>query len=256
MKRIIPLLMLLSLVFITTSAVFAGNESESVNVAAVTQKITDVYMNDKVFLEHFETNEKEALELLERAIAREIELLEDSLSGTRVNPIVYCTVPVKPQVTTNWCSFATMLQTLYGMGLENQVSGTTNYDKQQTLAAPYNGTLPLVSEVTSDLNDYLSNYYYTYYPSYNLTESTFQQKVHSSLACGRPALLHAKTGSLDYYNGLNLGHYLSVDKSDTLADTMDIKDCHYNSTYGGAHTGVDLDQVYGTMTAGRYLICY
>lgn len=179
-----------------------------------------------------------------------------------------CTVPVKKQTTTSNCSTATLLQTMYGLGLQGKISGSTAAEKMNTL---YNYTSnktapgarvsspsgkPLyVYEIANYLNSKLSVHKYSYTVGSSMSQSTFKRYVWNSLVNDRPVMLHAKTGYLDYYGSHNTSHYLSVDYYDKTNGKMRIKDCNYNSTYGGTHT-VSVTDAYRTIheESDRYLI--
>lgn len=220
---------------------------------SIVEEITKSYMNDEMFILHLKEDEKEALLMLERIIDYELEHKNDDIHNIKADPIQSCQVPAIQQSVYNWCSIATTLQTLYGMDLEGQVSGTSYSAKQSTLYSEYGG-LPLVYQLRNKLNTYISSSTYSYINGSSLTDSTFQSKVHTSLSHDRPILLHAKTEALPYYNNINYDHYLSLDESNTLSDTVRIVDCNWNNSYFGVHSGISVSDARDTLPSGRYLI--
>ncbi|MBQ8519620.1 MAG: C39 family peptidase [Agathobacter sp.] len=83
---------------------------------------------------------------------------------------------------------------------------------------------------------------------------SFKDCIATSLTCGKPVVLHARTQYLDYYNGKSYGHYLSLDVYDRRTDDVRIVDCNYMEEYYGIHT-VSVEEAYNCISAsGRYLI--
>lgn len=154
----------------------------------------------------------------------------------------YCTVPNIQQSTSTYCGYASMLQALYGMGLGSSVSGNTYSAQQTTLANLFGKSSAEVWWIVSQLNTYITNTQkYGYYVANNtsnsncLTLSTFTTHVFSSLAINRPPILHAYTGKLSYYQGVNSGHYVVIDYINQQTNQVEISDPHYNNTYYGKH---------------------
>lgn len=112
------------------------------------------------------------------------------------------------------------------------------------------------SEVALYLNNFVSSYKYAYVDGQSISKSQFQDKIWNSLVHNRPVLLHAITSPLSYYGGKKLYHYLSLDTYNRETYTVTIKDCNYDSRYGGTHTQVSVDEAFETITMepGRYLI--
>jgi len=172
--------------------------------------------------------------------------------------IAYCYVTTVEQCENNYCAYATMMQTFYGIGIEDDVDGFDDDAKQETLASDMGtlGSSPLVYQVTNELNDYVSSNQYEYILGSSKTQMQFASECYDSLINDRPVLLHALTGPLSYYNGINLGHYLSLDKINMYYAEVRIVDCNYNPTYQGVHTDVALSEAYDTIDSNnRYFIC-
>ncbi|MGN0375961.1 MAG: hypothetical protein ACI4EN_10725 [Butyrivibrio sp.] len=159
------------------------------------------------------------------------------------------------QTKTYNCGSTTVLQTLYGMGYEDNVPGNTNTEKIQYLDQVYNVDLlgqADVNYMVNALNDNipgLTTYSKTYI-STNVTIVNFEQLIATSLTNGKPVVVVASdTSKLTYYNGNSYGHYLSVDYINRTTDTVRIVDCHFNSAYYGVHY-VDLQELYDATCRG------
>ncbi|MBR5635477.1 MAG: hypothetical protein IKW81_00925 [Pseudobutyrivibrio sp.] len=156
------------------------------------------------------------------------------------------------------CGSASVLQSLYGMGAASNVRGATNNDKMKTLDSEYNVTSQgmIVYQVRDALNKYkpkgIGNYVYA--RGNSVSEGQFEDRIANSLMSCRPVVLHAMTGTLTYYGGKNLRHYLSLDYVNRSTKTVRIVDCNYNSKYLGAHN-VPLSEAYSTINiVDRYFI--
>lgn len=227
------------------------NNGEFARMQAYSSEIADAYIDELV---------KDRMNQMNEASP----LATDTYGKT-----AYCTVPVKKQTTTSNCSAATLLQTMYGLGKQSSISGSTDAQKMATLYNRYdnasapgarheNSTGPLyVYEIALYLNGFVSSHKYTYVDvrGQGVSQPQFQNKIWDSLVYGRPVLLHAITSPLSYYNGAYYAHYLSLDSYNRETGTVTIKDCHYDTRYGGAHQ-VSVKDAYNSVTieTGRYLI--
>ncbi len=234
-------------------------------------ELLEEYADDPEFMRMCRDNPQLANEYIE-------DLVQDRLNQSNGISILstdpygkeaYCTVPVKTQTTATNCSAATLLQTMYGLGKQGNIVGSTDSAKQATLynyttnsSAPGArvespaGTSLYVYEIVSYLNNQVSNCKYEYTVGTSLSLEQFKSRIWNSLVHNRPVMLHAKTKYLSYYNNTNLAHYLSLDYYNRENETVRIKDCNYNSTYGGSHSGVPVREAYYTIykESGRYLI--
>ena len=157
------------------------------------------------------------------------------------------------------CGPATVLQSLYGMDSAGQVSGSTDAAKIATLEAACGTTsedgtyVYKMAEVLNKYNIYGRKYQYTLGSSFGSIHS-FKNCIATSLTCGKPVVLHARTEYLTYYEGTSLGHYLSLDVYDRRVETVRIVDCNNMDEYYGIHT-VPVEEAYNCISAsGRYLI--
>ncbi|MBQ6230681.1 MAG: hypothetical protein IJJ74_06145 [Eubacterium sp.] len=278
MRRIIKnvklcgaIIAMLLIVMSEKAVVFADESEPTEEELDMFQKILDYYESDPEFEKMYENNPDRAYEYIWKLVYDKLQ--NDNANSLRYTnsygTVAYCTVPVKTQSTNSNCSAATLLQTMYGLGKQGNIYGTIDAAKMSTLYNYYNDpTAPgarqqgglndslLAYEIADYLDNQITIRLYSYYQGANMLYSTFKNKVWDSLVYNRPVLLHAVTDTLPYYNGNTYYHYLSVDYYDKSADTMRIKDCHYDSTYGGSHI-VTTYQAYGTIhRQGRYLISY
>lgn len=163
------------------------------------------------------------------------------------------------QTKTYNCGTTNVLQALYGMGYQSQVSGNTDANKIQTIDTRYNIDAQgqtYVYQIVDALNYYIpGNTTYTYTEMTNISISEFEYIIATSLTYCKPVILHAVTTPLDYYNGHTNYHYLCIDYINRTTDTVRIVDCHYSDAYYGVHY-VSLQEAYETVTSisGRYII--
>ncbi|MCT4688356.1 hypothetical protein [Vallitalea sp.] len=253
---IIILMVLVTTVFSLNTNV---NAQTIIKFSDVKNNVLEQYKNDEQFKLEMKENPDGAMQMINSIT---LEKLRPSRKAPRIGGMTgaVCTVPVIKQATDFYCGYATMLQTLYGINLQSKVSGTDNNRKQETLAenAGHKNSSAIVWEVKRDLNTYLSQNYYKYMQGSAMDKSSFATKIYNSLYYNRPVLLHAKTKSLPYYHGRDLGHYLSVDKIDCepIDNLVRIKDCCWYDQFRG-EWNVRLSEAYGTVSpSGRYVIYY
>lgn len=227
------------------------NNGEFARMQAYSSEVADAYIDELV---------KDRINQMNEA---------SPLATDTYGKIAYCTVPVKKQTTTSNCSAATLLQTMYGLGKQSSISGSTDAQKMATLYNRYdnasapgarreNGTGSLyVYEIALYLNNFVVSHKYTYVnvKGQGVSQPQFQNKIWDSLVYNRPVLLHAITSPLSYYKGKKLYHYLSLDSYNRETGTVTIKDCNYDASYGGTHQ-VSVEEAYNSVTVepDRYLI--
>lgn len=172
--------------------------------------------------------------------------------------LCYQSVKNIKQTQTFNCGPTTVLQTLYGLNSASAVSGSTDAAKIAALQSEYNvGSDGMyVSNVVAALNKYnKGNQTYSSRLGSGLSLEGFANNIAASLTSGKPVVLHARTKHLDYYNGNNSGHYLSLDYFDRSTNTVRIVDCNYKEEYYGVHY-CTLQEAYEAINeeGGRYLI--
>ncbi|GAV25597.1 hypothetical protein ciss_15300 [Carboxydothermus islandicus] len=229
------------------------------------KEITEMYKNDEQFnMMVSEYGQKAGNELIERLVNSRIESEELSYNRSisaygQYYSIYYCSVPLKQQINSYYCGPATALQTLYGLGLQGSVSGTTDAQKQTTLATAMgtnsqDGTY--VYKLTQVLNSYISTKKYSYVLGSSSSYTTFENDIIHSLFNDRPVILHARTEYLSYYGGHKSGHYISLDAWDARYDSAELKDCNYDNKYFGTHSVPGNEVKAAVSDVNRYYIFY
>ncbi len=278
MKKLLNMLLVICIIIITCQNVMAAEKTGTVNSNVqdsklreeLREKLLEEYANDKEFQNYMEIAPEDAAAYIECLVEDLISTMNEAEINSSSNGIeAFCTVPVKTQSTSNNCSAATILQTLYGLGKQGSVVGSTDSAKQSTIFNNYttNTTAPgarnpkstnttlTVLEVTTYLNRFVSAHVYKSTMGTNLSEGSFKSIIWNSLVHNRPVLLHAKTQYFKYYSGHESGHYLSLDWYSKENGNVRIKDCNYNSKYNGSHI-VSWREAYNSIkkTSGRYII--
>lgn len=204
----------------------------------VRNQVLAEYQNDYMFNQMRIHDFEAAQQYISDETAKRLAPSLLSVSGSAAS----CSVPNIQQSTNTYCGYASMLQVLYGMNLGSSVSGSTYEAQQKTLANLFGKSSAEVWWIVDKLNSYIDNTQtYTFYVANNtsdsgcLTLSTFTSHVFNSLAVNRPPILHAYTGKLSYYQGVNSGHYVVVDYINRQTNLVEISDPHYNDTYYGKH---------------------
>ncbi|MBQ8412522.1 MAG: hypothetical protein IJX12_02810 [Lachnospiraceae bacterium] len=269
MKKRILILSAIFSVLLFNTAVFA--EESTKTEEEIREEILENYAEDPEYnkmVAYSPELAEEYIDMLVQDRMGEQYQIEPTATDT-YGTIAYCTVPVIEQSTTTNCSAATLLQTMYGLGKQSSVSGSTYAQKQSTLynyttnsSAPgariesTPGTSLWVYEITLYLNSHLSSYSYEYRLGENMGFEQFKTYIWDSLVHNRPVMLHANTKYLSYYNNTELYHYLSLDYYDRSRGIVTIKDCNYDDAYGGSHSAVPVLEAYYAInkTSGRYLI--
>lgn len=142
---------------------------------------------------------------------------------------------------------------MYGFGVEDDVAGLTDREKEDTIIedAEANGKGLIVYRVRNVLNKY-TGAGYIYELGRDMTLSEFGYNLAVSLMWDLAPVLHARTGSLEYYKGKDIGHYLTVSfiswpRFGSIEDAIvTINDPHYLDDYFGNHD-VSLEEAYGTV---------
>lgn len=265
-KKLIALI--LAVVSIATSIpvnIYATDNTEEL----IRQQVLSEYQNDYMYQLMVNNNPEAADEYIDTIV--EQKMINASTPSTYAynynHSILYCYVTHVTQSTPTNCSAATVLQTMYGLGLANTIYGSGVDAKQSTLynmqTDPHPGirleesdSEPLVYEIVDYLNDNLSSNKYDYKLGSTYTLAAFSSKVGNSLYYDRPVILHAKTGSFEYYDGENLGHYLSLDYYNAISGTVRIVDCNYMVEFGGEHPNIPIEQAWRSVhdSSGRYFI--
>ena len=251
--------------------IYAQEDTNDLQEEVIEDEILEYYTGDPEYNKMRNYSPKLAEEYIDALVQDKISYAYDisPTSTDSYGTIAYCTVPVIEQSTSSNCSAATLLQTMYGLGKQGNVVGSTYAQKQSTLynytsntSAPgariesTPGTSLWVYEIVLYLNSHLSTNLYSYKQGYNMSISEFKTDIWDSLVHNRPVMLHAYTEYLGYYNGTGLYHYLSLDYYDRSREVVRIKDCNFDDNYGGSHSGVPVEEAFATIkrVSNRYLI--
>lgn len=252
--KIGSLVLLLSLLF--SFVLVSAYEKEHYSNSTIYRRILAEYKNDKQFqLMKKKYGQHYANNFLKNVYDKTLKEQEKGGGGN------YCYAKVKNiRQTKNYnCGPTTVLQTLYGLNSEDAVLGNSDAKKIATIENEYGvgQSGMMVYQIVDALNKYNLGYgSYSYVIGSHISRGAFVDKVANALTHGRPVVLHALTGSLDYYGGKNLRHYLSIEAIDRIAGTIDIVDCNYKNEFFGRHR-VKIDDAYeciNSTTEDRYLI--
>lgn len=258
MKRTVKkiyLSVILSIIVMLRSSIFVD--------AATLQEVYEQYKEDEQFKMHYQYSPESAMDML-----RSIVESQNSPSVFAVSPSdakAYCDVPLKQQTKSYNCGFATMLQTLYGMGKQSTVSGNSDSAKMDQLEAEMmemkiqsgqsGEKTAIVWMVASMLNSKTGSSY-KYVVGNSITQYEFYSLVRQSLTGNHPVILHARTKPLTYYQGHDARHYLSLDQMQAGENNKcRIADCNDDNKYFGYHD-VSIEEAYKCISeyGGRYLI--
>ena len=121
-----------------------------------------------------------------------------------------------------------------------------------------------VYQVTNALNYYTSKTY-NYVQGQTYNSNTFATQVQSNIQANKPIVLHAWTQSLYMYNGVGIGHYLTVNGytySASFGSNPGIANIYYVDPYyvdygNGSVYGEHMDttsNVFNTVSGTRYII--
>lgn len=253
-KRIVSIFAVAALFFTNTSSVFAEEQQEVFDLETIYEEYKD---DEQYNLMRNEYGEEYAKAFLKNVLNSRIESGISTVGGGGNECYQY--VKNIKQTTGYNCGSTTVLQTLYGLNNQGNVSGSSDVDKIATLDNEYNvqgqGSL-IVYQATNALNKYKSGTSkYVYVQGSNLDISTFESYVATSLTYCKPVILHARTAHIGYYNNHKSGHYISLDYINRTTDMVRLVDCNNNDLYYGIHY-VSLSEAFNSINkdAGRYLI--
>ena len=253
-KRIVSVFTAVVLLFTNASTVFAAENPTVPDL----ESIYEEYKDDEQFkLMRSEYGEEYAETFLKDVLKSRIES-GIAPAGGGGNECYQSVTNIKQTKNYN-CGTTTVLQTLYGLNSQGNVTGSTNADKIATLDNEYNvdgqGHL-IVFQAAAALNKYYhGRANYIYVQGKNLKESTFEDYVAKSLTNCKPVILHARTQYIGYYGGHASRHYLSLDYINRTTDIVRIVDCNNNDVYYGIHY-VPLSEAFNSINkeSDRYLI--
>lgn len=256
--RIRKISLIIAVAMIVTFVLSENAFASENNVDSKYEELYNLYRDDVEFQRMKEAYGEDYVQDYIQNIAQR-EMTESMSRGGGGN-LCYQSVKNIMQKKDYNCGTTTVLQTLYGMYAQNNVSGATDAAKIATLDAEYTVDaqgFTYVHQVVSALNKYQSGTTYKWLAASNISSiSTFEDYIATSLTYGRPVILHAKTKYLSYYNGKNLGHYINLTEINRTTDLVQLVDCNYNTSYYGVHMSIPLSEAYNCIKSesGRYLI--
>lgn len=262
MKKILSLFLMVVIMGSSVMNVCAEVSEEAITREKIEKKVRGIYKNDFEFKREVEDlGEDSGEEMIQQIIKAEFKKnTEIQIRGGNFNGSeIYCEVPIIKQINGYYCGPATTLQTLYGIGVESQVSGNTDSIKQNTLGSnmkTQKGEGTLVYRLKNELNKYVSDNKYIYRSGESLTINEFSDAICGSLGPDRPVVLHSHTKYFKYYKGKNFGHYVNLDYMMVEQREVRIADPHYSSKYRGYHD-VSLQEAYDSISKPvktRYVI--
>ncbi|MEG6616205.1 hypothetical protein V6C27_07175 [Peptococcaceae bacterium 1198_IL3148] len=171
------------------------------------QEIWNEYNKLDEFQKHYEENPEDATDMIESIVDTKLKFNSNNAispqSGQGNIALIY--FPKFKQKNGYYCGPASALTTIYGMGQESQVAGSTYNAKQDTLAknmgTDSSGTY--VYKMRDELNKYSSEQYNYYYAP---DKKDMKSIINGSLLSDNAPILHANTKYFSYYGGHNVQH--------------------------------------------------
>ena len=202
--------------------------------------LLDYHIHDSDFLAHYAEDRDACFEIMENVLLYEI-----TPSVTPFSSQTHYSVPMVAvrQSTTYNCGPASMVQTLIGMRVYAANLSAAQYKTyEQQLASAVgtteSGTAP--SRMVTELNKHTggTNKYILQRMSTGYSETSAEYQVTRSLARSRPPIIKPRTEQLDYYGGLAIAHFISVQEMNTSYDLnyTILVDPHYSNAYFGRHS--------------------
>lgn len=284
MKKTISIVLLLSLLSSMSSVVFAAESTEpthsfktnsekilpiisSAELAIPTEHselmseeaLRDSYFTSREFQMHYATDPVDALATLNKIVSDYYTPITAMPYTTTDEEVVSVNTTLVQQPNGTYCGPTSSYMAIDGWNGTGDIRGKNTDEKIDQLAKDMytDSSGSFVYRVRDGLNKYTNNYDYGYTKGTELTQFLFRIYTFNSLAYDRIPLLHAKTGSLSYYNGHNTGHYIAVTEFDY--NTMDVRlhDPHNNNAYYGIHY-VPYEEAFSSISdySERYYIYY
>ncbi len=256
-KKVLGAVLVVALLGVSSKSVSAaqGNENAITDESVLWQKVMEEYQNDEQFLNNLEEDPESAMQMIENAVEKEMNLLLMPMAGDQA--VAYCTVPdiwQKP----NQCGAASAYQAIAGAGGAGNIAGSSVEAKVETLWKEVRDdgqNSSVVWKITRSLNSYVPGGNYTYKEGGVIGQSAFELYTAQSLLANHPVILHAITTNIDYYNKHYSRHYICVSGINRNTGIVTVVDCNNNESYHGTHT-MSVTEAYGSITeeAARYLI--
>lgn len=248
------LLIALSLLTILTFSI----QATALTKDEIKSQIIVKYSNDEQFQLNSADNPDSAAQMIDRLVEIELRNISYELMRIDTTKTYSCAVPKIKQTTEYNCGPTSAFQALKAAGVSNNITGSNDSEKINTLTTlmgttSSNGTSPY--NIKEGLNKYLSTAPYVFATGSSMTLNSFGTNVIYSLNDGYAPILHAKTKYLDYYNGANYGHAITIKSANKATGVVVVSDCIYLDAYYGEHT-ITMSMAYNSIIseADRYLI--
>ncbi len=245
MKKFI--IIICGLLMFSNSVIYANQRYDDVK-----KEVIDEYTNDEMFQMQLEEDETKAMKFIEIVVENRINK-DNTKAGNYSNAYSY--VNTYKQETSYTCGPASASQILMSIGKAPHSSFSSNENTLAEEMGTNSNDGTLVYKLTEGINKYLTTGKYTYVSAGSLSESVLMDKIATSLFYNRPPILHAKTAGLDYYDGLNIGHYITVEVANRNTNIVRVDDVNNKSKYNGQHN-VTIGEIKEALPSGRYLIYY
>lgn len=225
---------------------------------SIVDEIVDGLASSEVFLGCYDVEGKKAFQIVEDCLR---DALEPTVSPYSANGVVYklkfvpvinqrCYHPGTGEMLNYYCGPASALQALIANG---KITAKDN----QSPAAVYNAGCQMDIDNNGANITKLNNFIKEYYSSTTITYKTkaFTRFSYDkaldfiiySLSKGQaPVLRVQNTSRMDYYNGKELQHYVTIAGVDTVNGTITVVDPNYMDEYRGEHV-ISLDEFNNVM---------
>lgn len=216
--------------------------------AAMIDDIVDTIVSDDMFVSIFEEEGASAFQIVEDSLRDALDSEPTPLMQTDDLYTSKYSFPMVKQMNTYFCGPASTLMALIGSGASsyyytNDTTTLNNWQislaKEDILNATPQHTKTDIERITKVLNDNIPSKYGYKYKSKAFTIHSYSKAldfVSTSLVNDAvPVLLIRDTSLLKYYKGASFSHYVVINYVDFNAETVMIKDPHYDSRYHGIH---------------------
>ena len=224
-------------------------------VADAEREIRATYVSEPEYQEYIENFDETAVEIMIfTSVKNRLEAITKPLLRGSTSTYAWVVAPNVNQDLYYYCGPASALQAIAAWG--GYVSGRTNRQKMDTLANAMGTDTSGTSYInlTATLNDYTSSKPYSSTPGNSMDVDEFLNTCYRSLASGYAPIIQCKTGKLDYYNGHDTGHFITVSGADLSTEKVRLVDPNYRQKYFGIRT-LDAANVFSSINIrGRHLI--
>lgn len=225
----------------------------------ILKEVVDGYRSEESFQLYYSQSSADCISMIEGGISTFVQTVNPPIS-TRAIAGHYCYMHVNYVKQKNsWCcGAAAIVQTLLSTGAISSDGSEAQNNAIQDVFINSMGisssNSPAPYKIVNELNCYHPNSYTPVYIPSSMSNNQFKNLLANSLEDGYPPILNAQTGTLKYYRGKNIGHYISVAACNNNSDdSVMLVDPHYDRKYGGTQYET-ISTVKGTVNR-RFLIC-